>query len=396
METYPAIQGAAKSQASRFTRIAQVGVLLAGEHHLPRLYSLIVHEALALTNAQAGAVYMRHGDRLEAVTVQIASYAQAEGFKGFGKGTVPLSRESLCGRVILEDKPLNSPDLRVLPTEHPAGLYPECMGPARGDGRSLLALPLKTPQSGLMGVLILLNACSADGTVIPFEPPLEDLMLAVAAQAALSIQNVRWAAQLHQAYQDTLYRLSLAAEYREDPSGSHIRRIGQYAALVAAAYGLPEEQVEMIRVASAMHDIGKISIPETILLKPGRVTPEEFERIKKHTTLGALILGGSKTDVLQMAERIAISHHEKFDGSGYPFGQAGVEIPLEGRIVGLVDVFDALTTVRPYKKPISFSAALETIQQEANKHFDPDCVGAFLKVQNEVRRILEGVAPGPP
>lgn len=377
------------SQYARFTRIAEVGVLLAGERHLPRLYDLIVREALALCNAQAGAVYIRQDELLEPAAMRAQLPGDGNPFRDFGKSPVPLGPQSLCGQAALNDRIFNIPDMHAFPEEHPALLYPEFAELSREQARTLLAVPMKTPQSGTMGILLLLNAMSSDGSVVPFDPLLEDLMSAVAEQGALAIQSVRWAIQLHQAYQDTLYRLSLAAEYREDPSGSHVRRVGLYSGLIAKAYGLPEERAETIRIASTMHDIGKITIPETILLKPGPLTPEEFEQMKKHTTLGALILGGSKTEVLRVAERIALTHHEKFDGTGYPFGQAGVEIPLEGRIVGLIDVLDALTTPRPYKKPIAFPDAVRIVQQESGKHFDPDCVLAFLKVQDEIRRILE-------
>jgi putative two-component system response regulator len=380
---------AAHLQQTQLARIAQVGVNLAGERYLPRLYQAIVREALALTHAEAGAVYMREGKEITPVALQIDDPSSADLYGEFGKTIVPLSRETLCGQAILQEKTFNLPDVHVFPEGQPAALFPEFNGVDAQKVRSLLVLLLKTPQSGLMGVLLLLNARTHAKAVIPFDPALEDLMNIVAAQSALAIQNLRWALELHQAYQDTLYRLSLAAEYREDPSGSHVRRISQYAALLASALGLPEEQVEHIRVASPMHDIGKISIPEAILLKPGKVTPEEFERIKMHTTLGALILGGSKTAVLQVAERIALSHHEKFDGSGYPHGQGGVEIPIEGRIVGLVDAFDALTTRRPYREAVSFEQAMAVLQKDSGTHFDPDGVRAFGRIQDTIRAILD-------
>jgi putative two-component system response regulator len=379
-----------KSQYARFSRLAQMGVLLAGEQHLPRLYDLIVREAVALTGAELGVIYMRQGDVVEPMAARSEVSWAVEAVRTLGSGRLALNRESLCGQVILEDKIFNLSDIRVFPEERPAALWPELSKLPSGCGRSLLALPLKTPQSGLMGVLLLMNARSFDGAVIPFDPQIEDLMVAVTAQAALAIQNVRWTMELHQAYQDTLYRLSLAAEYREDPSGGHIRRIGHYSALFGKACGFPEEKVEKLQVASAMHDIGKLSIPESILLKPARLTPEEFETMKKHTTLGAIILGGSKTEILQIAERIALSHHEKFDGTGYPYGQSGVEIPIEGRIVAVADVFDALTTARPYKAPIPFAEAVKTIQSESGKHFDPGCVQAFLKVKDDIKKILLG------
>ena len=352
---------------------------------------MIVSEALALTNAQMGAILMREGDFLRSMAARTEMSLDDESMHAFVASRFSLERESLCGQVLLEDKIFNLADIRTLPEGRPAVLWPEFAHFKTDQFRSLLALPLKTPQSGYMGILILLNARPTDEAVGPFDSQIEEMMLAVAAQYALAIQNVRWTQELHQAYQDTLYRLSLVAKYREDPSGAQIRRVSRYSGLLAEALGLPEETVEKIRVASALYDIGKLGIPEAILLKPGRLTPEEFEHMKQHTSVGAVILGGSKTEILQIAERIALSHHEKFDGTGYPYRQAGADIPLEGRIVALAEVFDALTTLRPYKEPMSFEAAVETVRAESGKHFDPTVVEAFLKRKDEFEKTLQTI-----
>jgi len=377
------------SQYQRYHRLAQMGALLAGEQHLPRLYDLIVSEAMALANARMGTILLREGDTLTPIATRTEVSIDPESMRSFSRERFPLQRESLGGQVLLEDKILNLADIRTLPEGSPAILWPEFAHFKAYEFRSLLALPLKTPQSGYMGVLVLLNALDTFGDAGAFEPQIEDMMTMVSTQFALAIQNVRWTRQLHQAYQDTLYRLSLVAKYREDPSGAQIRRVSHYSGLLASALGLPEDKVEKIRVASALYDIGKLGIPEAILLKPGRLTPEEFERMKQHTTVGAVILGGSQTEILQIAERIAVGHHEKFDGTGYPYGQSGMEIPIEGRIVAVAEVFDALTTARPYKQPMSFEKAVDTIREEAGKHFDPAVVQAFLGIQSEFEKTLQ-------
>ena len=379
------------SQFKRYARLAQMGALLAGEQHLSRLYDLIVSEALALTNAQMGALLMREGDFLAPAAARTDMALDNESMHAFVADRFSLGRDGLCGQVFFEDKIFNLADIRTLPEGRPAVLWPEFAHFKNDQFRSLLALPLKTPQSGYMGVLMLLNARSSSAEVGPFDSQIEEMMLAVASQCALAIQNVRWMQDLHQAYQDTLYRLSLVAKYREDPSGAQIHRVSHYSGLLSEALELPEEKVEKIRVASALYDIGMLGIPETILLKPGRLTPEEFERMKQHTTVGGVILGGSKTEILQIAERIALSHHEKFDGTGYPHKQAGADIPIEGRIVALAEVFDALTTDRPYKKPMSFEKAAETIQAESGRHFDPAIVQAFLKTKGEFEKTLQTI-----
>jgi putative two-component system response regulator len=180
---------------------------------------------------------------------------------------------------------------------------------------------------------------------------------------------------------ETLERLALAAEFRDDDTGQHTKRVGRISALLARALGLPEAHVERIRHAAPLHDIGKIGIPDQILLKPGQLTPEEFEIIKTHTTIGAKILLGSRSPLLQMAEEIALTHHERWDGGGYA-GLAGEAIPLAGRIVALADVFDALTHDRPYKRAWPVEEALAWIAGQRGRQFDPAVVEAFLRLRH--------------
>jgi putative two-component system response regulator len=174
-------------------------------------------------------------------------------------------------------------------------------------------------------------------------------------------------------------RLARAADYRDDVTGQHIRRVGHGAALVARALGWPDAEVELIRQAAPLHDVGKIGIPDNILLKPGKLTPDEYERMKDHTTIGARLLAGSHSPVLQMAEKIALMHHERWDGSGY-IGLSGSAIPIVARVTSVVDVFDALTHRRSYKEAWPVEVALAEIQRQSGRHFDPEIVEAFLSV----------------
>ena len=172
-------------------------------------------------------------------------------------------------------------------------------------------------------------------------------------------------------------RLGRAAEFRDNETGLHIVRMSKISALLGEAAGLDSGQCELLLNASPMHDIGKIGIPDHILLKPGRFEPHEWEIMKTHTTIGAEILSGDDSELLSVAREIALSHHEKWDGSGYPHGLAGEAIPLVGRIVALADVFDALTSERPYKKAWSTEAALQYLNDQRGKHFDPRMVELF-------------------
>lgn len=192
--------------------------------------------------------------------------------------------------------------------------------------------------------------------------------------------------QLQGAYLDTIHRLALAAEYKDEDTGDHINRMSQYSALIAEKHGLPPTDVQNILYASPMHDVGKIGIPDSILTKTGKLSDEEFDLIKTHTVIGSKILDNSSADILKIACKIALYHHEKWNGRGYPEGLAGTDIPVEARIVGLVDVFDALTSKRPYKNPYPVDAAADIIKKERGQHFDPDLVDVFL---DNFDRILE-------
>lgn len=193
--------------------------------------------------------------------------------------------------------------------------------------------------------------------------------------------------EIQEAYIDTIHRLALAAEYKDEDTGNHIVRMSRYCALIAEKLGLPAGEVQNIRYAAPMHDVGKIGIPDNILLKPGKLTEEEFEIIKTHSTIGAKILANSKAEILKVAERIALSHHEKWNGKGYPQGLSGDNIPLAGRIVGLADVFDAITSKRPYKDSYPVEMAIDIIKEERGAHFDPDVVDVFLENIDEVLKI---------
>jgi putative two-component system response regulator len=185
---------------------------------------------------------------------------------------------------------------------------------------------------------------------------------------------------LLQAQQEIIERLALAAEYRDDETGRHAQRVGETAALLARALGVPTAQVELIRRAAPLHDVGKIGIADQILLKAGPLTGEELERMRRHAAIGAGILSGSTFALLQVAEEIALSHHERWDGSGYPGGLAGAAIPLAGRIVALADVYDALTHARPYKQAWSVDEALAEIERQRGLQFDPRVVDAFWSI----------------
>jgi putative two-component system response regulator len=193
--------------------------------------------------------------------------------------------------------------------------------------------------------------------------------------------------KLRNASLDTIYRLSRAAEYKDEDTSTHLHRISHYTAAIAGKIGMNGDGAEIILYASPMHDIGKLGIPDRILLKPGKLNPDEWEIMKRHTVFGGQILEGSDSDFIGMGKTIALTHHEKWDGTGYPNGLEGKDIPIEGRISALADVFDALTTKRPYKEAFSNEKALDIIQEGRGSHFDPDLVDTFFEIGDEIVEI---------
>ena len=195
--------------------------------------------------------------------------------------------------------------------------------------------------------------------------------------------------QIREREQETLYCLAKAGEFRDAETGNHILRMARYSRLIAEGIGLPQARCELIEMAAPMHDIGKIGIPDHILLKPGRLTLDEYGIMKSHPVIGYKILQESPSSILQQGAQIALGHHEKYDGSGYPNGLKGNDIPLEARIVAVADVFDALTSVRPYKTAWSNDDALAYLKDNRNAHFDPGCVDAFLVQFNKISLVQQ-------
>ncbi|PJZ82643.1 HD domain-containing phosphohydrolase [Leptospira meyeri] len=214
----------------------------------------------------------------------------------------------------------------------------------------------------------------------PVSPPI----VKVRIKNHLSLVNVN---EVKTTRLQIVQRLGMASEYKDNETGMHVIRMSHYSQTLALAFGYSAEQAEEILNAAPMHDVGKIGIPDHIIQKPGKLSPEEWEIMKRHPEIGAEIIGDHHSSLLKLARSIAITHHEKFDGTGYPYQLKGEKIPLEGRIIAIADVFDALTTIRPYKKAWEVDAATDFLKQESGKHFDPVLVQKFITVLPKILEI---------
>jgi putative two-component system response regulator len=197
----------------------------------------------------------------------------------------------------------------------------------------------------------------------------------------------RRTAELRRSREETIRRLSRAAEYRDQDTGQHIQRVSRYCHVLSAKLGLEQHRCELLRIASPLHDIGKIAIPDSILGKHGPLTPEERELMQRHAQIGHDLLAGANEELLDLAALVALTHHERWDGTGYPRGLRGEEIPIEGRILAVADVFDALTSDRVYRTASTVAEALGVMKAERGTHFDPAVLDAFLDAVPEITRI---------
>jgi putative two-component system response regulator len=294
---------------------------------------------------------------------------------------------ALCRRMqpdlVMLDLHMPEPDglelLRLLPEE------------TRGVPLPVIMLTADTSREARRSALA---AGARDFVTKPFDPDevslrvgnlLQTRSLAAALRRhrdELEQRVARRTEELELARLETLERLAVAAEFRDDDTGEHTRRVARTACLLARVMRVPDEDVERLALAAPLHDVGKIAVPDAVLLKPGSLTRAEYQLVQRHVVVGGEILGGSSSPVLRTAAEIALHHHERWDGRGYPAGLTGNEVPLLARLVAVADVYDALTHRRPYKEAWPVDAAVGEILEQAAGHFDPDVVAAFATLDH--------------
>ena len=376
-------------------KLLDVGIALSSTHDIGVLLLMILQEARRFTTADAGTLYLVKGEALDAEISQCDTFTKRRGREETPDPgatlVLPINRDSIAGAAAASREVVNIPDVQDAATSGPFSYNPRFDRLFDYSTRSNLAVPMMDRDGNVIGVLQLINA-QEDGRIVAFDEHRVKLARALASQAAVAIRNAILTRDLRDAHLDTLKRLGIAAEWRDRETARHITRVAQYAATIAARLGWSAADIELIRLASPMHDVGKLGIPDAILHKPGPLTDEERAIIETHTVIGANIMARSDNAVMRWSREVALGHHEKWNGKGYPRGLAGEAIPITCRIVALADVYDALSSRRCYKKPFPHEKVMSILAEETGQHFDPNVVEAFRAAIDQVVEIRDRYA----
>lgn len=353
--------------------LLQVGINMPTMPNWRSALDMILREARKLVSAEAGSLYLLDGDKhLSFLAVQNDRLGTSEVSRVLLDQR--LGHNSVAGFAAQTGLVLNIPNTYKLPKGAPYRVNREFDVRTGYHVESILAVPIQvggSPAGQCVGVIELFNRIDDNGMVTSFPDSGSTGLQAMAAMAGMTIVNIRLQEELSQAQLETIICLSSAAEHRDDDTAEHVRRVSNTSGLLARLAGLDDESVDLLQMAAPLHDIGKIGIPDSILRKPGPLTPEERSEMETHTRIGQHILSKSDSKLIQLAREIAMTHHERWDGLGYPNKLAGEDIPISGRIVCIADVFDALLSKRCYKPAYSIDETVDVVRGACGKHFDP-------------------------
>lgn len=369
----------------RQSLLARFGRMIAAESHLDSLLMIIAEEVRNILSADRCSVFLVDAYKGELWT-KVALGLEEKILR------IPLG-QGIAGFVAKTGSAVNIRDA------YKDTRFAQDLDRITGyQTRSVLAVPLRGRDGKALGVFEVLNKKKG-----PFTEEDEGLLRILATMAASFIETATLYEDLRRSHLETIYRMALVAEYRDqEDTGRHLRRMSRFSGILALGVGLTFQEAEDIRYAAPLHDIGKVAIPDSILRKPAKLTPEEFEEMKKHTIYGAKMLINAESRLLRLAAKIAVGHHEWYDGSGYPAGLKGEAISLEARIVTVADVFDALSSKRVYKGEWSVEDALKYIEERSGKQFDPQVVVVLREKFSEIlqardeenARLIEDEASG--
>jgi HD-GYP domain-containing protein (c-di-GMP phosphodiesterase class II) len=406
---------------SKLTSIIDLSLELNQVKDLDLLLERILTEARAFVNADAGSIYVREKDKLKFTYTQNDTLQDAlpAGKKLiYSSFTMPINTRSIAGYAAETGEILNISDAYNIPEDAPYAFSQDFDKMSRYRTQSMLTIPLKTKRDNVIGVLQLINAKTKKGQIVEFQKSVEPLMVHFANIAANAIERANMTRSM------ILRTIEMARLRDPKETGAHVQRVASYSVAIyevwAMQRGIPDRDVEtdtdILKISSMLHDVGKVAIPDIILKKPDKLNDREFEAMKNHTWMGAQLFADTFSEYDEASASIAINHHERWDGSGYPGfvdprngkpiigfqepsgkarGRKGEEIPPFGRIVAIADVYDALSSSRSYKDAWDEDRILETMRSEAGRHFDPEMVEAFFYsldvIQNVKERIPENL-----
>jgi HD-GYP domain-containing protein (c-di-GMP phosphodiesterase class II) len=367
----------------RQSLLARFGRMIAAETHLDSLLTIIAEEVRNILGADRCSVFLVDPYKGELWT-KIALGMEEKILR------IPLG-QGIAGFVAKTGSAVNIRDA------YKDTRFAQDLDRITGyQTRSVLAVPLRGRDGKSLGVFEVLNKSKGS-----FNEEDEGLLRILATMAGTFIENATLYEDLRRSHLETIYRMALVAEYRDqEDTGRHLRRMSRFSGILAQGIGLSFQEAEDIRYAAPLHDIGKVAIPDSILRKPAKLTEQEFDEMKKHTVYGAKMLANAESRLLRLAAKVAVGHHEWFDGTGYPYGLKGDQISIEARVVTVADVFDALSSKRVYKGEWTVEDALKYIEERAGKQFDPKVVVALREKfadilqarEEENRRMVEDEA----
>ncbi len=401
------------TEKEKIDTLTHLGIELNQVQDLDILMEHILRQARRFVNADAGSIYIAEKQMLRFAYTQNDTLQQrlAKGDKLiYSTFTLPINEQSIAGYAAETAQPLNIADVYHIPATEPYNFSKEFDQASKYKTGSVLAIPLKSARGNLLGILQIINAQDGQGNIMPFSESDEKMMMHFASIAAVALER----AQMTRAI---ILRMIKMAELRDPKeTGAHVNRVGSFSVELYEQWALKrnlgrreiDASRDVLRMAAMLHDVGKVAISDLILKKPGKFSNHEFEIMKQHTVLGAQLFQGKQSEFDDAAAQVALNHHERWDGKGYPGyvdiddgkplaeylapdgsprGKKGEEIPLYGRIVALADVFDALSSNRIYKSAWDEADALATIEKEAGYHFDPELVEIFFSSLDLIRSI---------
>lgn len=364
------------------------GIALSEIDDYSELLAKIADTAIQVGSCEGVSIYQVFDDKLKFVASRNRVLEAQNVTKKFTSFLLAIDDKTIAGYVALSRKILNIGDVYNLPA-NASYTYSTAYDKMNNyRSQSMVVLPMCDTKGNILGVLQLINHVK-HGKVVPFPAELEPYLRALASQVGVVMRNVGMAEELRRSRVETVKRFVKASEYHDADTGGHIERMSSYSRLLARKLGMSEEYCERIKLASMLHDVGKISIPDAVLKKPGLLNDDERKIMNMHAVNGYEMLADAESPFLHMGAVIALTHHEKWDGSGYPRGLKGEEIPVEGRIVALADVFDALCSRRVYKEAWPIEKVLDIIKTCRGTHFDPNIVDLFFKHIDEIFEIRD-------